>query len=110
MGTGRDLATDFGGVLVETNSTNSLLAILTDGIAVNTGWKDRMISHVERDLQRNLLWLICLLHENELGLRHVFSQLADGGFETSGPNSFKGELGQACQGKVHLLDVVIFSK
>ena len=64
VGTGRDLATDFGGVLVETNSTNSLLAILTDGTAVNTGWKDGMISLVERDLQRNLLLLICLLHEN----------------------------------------------
>ena len=54
VGTGRDLTTDFGGVLVETNSTNSLLAILTDGTAVNTGWKDGMFVHTERPGQETV--------------------------------------------------------
>lgn len=108
-GTGRDLATDYMEVVVETSSVDSLLAALTDGTVVNTGWKDGMIAHVERDLKKNLLWLICLLHENELGLRHVFCQL-DGGFGTSGPNSFKGELGKACVGEIHQLEVTTFNQ
>ena len=55
---------------------------------------DGMLAHVERFLRALLLWLICQLHGNELGLRHVFTH-CDGGHGTSGPDSFKGPLGQA---------------
>ena len=37
---------------------------------------------------------------NELPLRHVFDEL-DGGFGTSGPNSFKGELGKEVAQDLH---------
>ena len=49
-GTGRDLADDFLDVLAENKSSRTIEAVLADGTAVNTGWKDGFISHVERDL------------------------------------------------------------
>ena len=73
-------------------SRESLVAVVADGTGTNTGWKDGMLAHVERILQALLLWLICQLHGNELGLRHVFTH-CDGGHGTSGPDSFKGPLG-----------------
>ena len=42
-------------------------------------------------------------------MRHVFDKL-DGGFGTSGPESFKGEIGKAVTGDIHLLDVQEFRK
>ena len=93
----------------EHDAKESLLAVVADGTATNTGWKDGMIAHFERDLGRPLLWLICQLHGNELPLRHLFDQ-CDGGFGTSGPDSFKGPIGQACKGELHLLDTVKFEK
>ena len=68
-----------------------------------------MIAHTERGIERTLLWLICQLHGNELGLRHYFDQ-CDGGFGTSGPDSFKGPIGQACKQDLHLLETVPFEK
>ena len=108
-GTGRHLANDSMDVLAEHDSLESLLAVVADGTPTNTGWKDGMIAHLERDLQRPLLWLICQLHGNELGLRHYFDE-CDGGFGTSGPDSFKGPIGKACKGDLHLLDAVDFEK
>ena len=58
-GTGRDLANDFTDVVAEQGAEESLLAVVADGTNVNTGWKDGMISHVERFLRSLLLWLIC---------------------------------------------------
>ena len=59
-----------------------------------------MLTHGERILQALLLWLICQLYGNELGLRHVFGH-CDGGNGTSGPDSFTGSLGQALVTEVH---------
>ena len=106
-GTGRDLANDFVDVLAENESKDTLVAIVADGTAVNTGWKDGFIGHVERDLKARFLWLICMLHGNELPLRHLFCH-CDGGLGTSGPDSFKGPLGKECKEEVHLKDVVNF--
>ena len=33
----------------------------------------------------------------------------DGGFRTSGPDSFKGPIGQACKGKLDKMKVVYFT-
>ena len=63
---------------------------------------DGMLPHVERFLRALLLWLICQLHGNELYLRHVFTH------RTSGPDSFKGPLGQALMTEVHKMKVVQF--
>ena len=40
-------------------------------------------------------------------MRHVFDKL-DGGLGTSGPESFKGEIGQALSGDIHEQEVVKF--
>ena len=108
-GTGRDLANDFVDVIAEHDSVDSIVAVLADGTNTNTGWKDGMIAHVERDLQKTLLWLICQLHGNELGLRHYFDH-CDGGFGTSGPDSFNGPIGKAVKGDLHLMDTATFNK
>ena len=69
-----------------------------------------MLAHLERKLNppRPLLWLVCQAHGNELPLRALFTH-CDGGLGTSGPESFKGPLGQSCSGEVHLLTVVKFA-
>lgn len=62
-----------------------------DGTAVNTGNKNGIIAILEKHLNRPLQWFVCLLHCNELPLRHLFSNL-DGG--TKGPNTFAGSIGK----------------
>ena len=84
------------------------MALLVDGTAVNVGWRVGLHVHVERALQRKLLLLSCMLHGNELPLRHLFKS-CDGGHGTTGPESFAGPLGAACKEDVHLLDLVTFS-
>lgn len=69
----------------------SLAAIGCDGTAVNTGRKNGVIVLLEKHLKRPLQWFVCLLHANELPLRHLFSSI-DG--TTTGPNTFSGMLGK----------------
>ena len=108
LGTGRGLADDFKDVLAEHDSIETVEAVVADGTNTNTGWKQGFIAHVERDLRRNLIWLICIAHGNELPFRHLFCH-CDGGHGTSGPDSFMGPIGQDCKGKIHLLEVVVFT-
>lgn len=70
---------------------SSLVAIGCDGTAVNTGHKNGVIALLEKHLKRPLQWFVCLLHANELPLRHLFLSL-DG--TTTGPNSFSGCIGK----------------
>ena len=107
-GTGRGLAEDARDVVAEINATKSLLAVLLDGTSVNTGWKEGLVAHLERMLDRKLLMLSCMLHANELPLRHLFTS-CDGGHGTSGPESFAGPIGQAVKGPIHLLDLATFT-
>ena len=108
-GTGLGLAEDFLDVLIENNSETTLEAVVCDGTNSNTGWKDGMLSHLERKLDppRPILRLVCQAHGIELSLRTLFSH-CDGGFGTSGPTSFEGPIGKCCAGEVHLKDVVKF--
>ena len=48
------------------------------------------------------MWVICLLHTNELPLRHL---LRSQGMETSGANTFTGEIGDLIKDEVHLFEV-----
>ena len=107
-GSGKGLSDDMLEVAAEADALRSLLAILMDGTAVNVGWKSGLHVHVERELQRKLLLLSCMLHANELPLRHLF-QACDGGHGTTGPESFAGPMGKACKEEVHLLDLVTFA-
>ena len=77
--------------LTDTKSNNSLKAILCDGTPVNTGRVGGVIKLLESNLGRPLHWFICLLHLNELILRHAF-HFIDG--KSSGPDSFTGSMGK----------------
>ena len=50
---------------------------------------------MEKHLERPVQWLVCLLHANELPLRHLIEKL-DGG--TTGPNVFSGPIGSSLTG------------
>ena len=62
-----------------------------DGTNTNVGRKTGVIVRLETMTNRPLQWNICLLHMNELPLRHLVKKM-DG--ETSGPKSFTGPLGK----------------
>ena len=59
-----------------------------DSTNVNVGWKNGINRNIELYLIRPLF--VCILHTNELLLRHLFQHL-DG--KTSGPSSFSGDIG-----------------
>lgn len=61
-----------------------------DGTVTNTGWKSGVIRLIELHIKRPLQWGVCLLHFNELPLRHMFISL-DG--VTTGPKSLSGPIG-----------------
>lgn len=61
-----------------------------DGTNVNTGWKAGAIRTIEEKIGKPLQWCICLLHGNELPLRHLLQKI-DG--DTKGPYSYSGPLG-----------------
>lgn len=62
---------------------------------VNTGYKNGVIAQLERSLGRPLHWFVCMLHANELPLRHLL-QFLDG--STTGPRGFSGEIGKKLEG------------
>lgn len=78
---------------VETNEVDlsQLMVIGCDGTNVNTGWKGGVIRLLETHLNRPLQWSICLLHANELPLRHLLQKL-DG--HTKGPYTHSGPIGR----------------
>lgn len=71
-------------------SLDDLDVIGCDGTVTNTGWKGGVIRTIEEKVKRPMQWAVCLLHFNELPLRHLF-QFLDG--DTTGPTTFKGPIG-----------------
>ena len=63
-----------------------------DSTVTNTGANAGIIRRFEDERGSRVHWSICLLHTNELPLRHLIEKL-DG--ETSGHNSFKGIIGKS---------------
>ena len=84
-------------------SIGEVTAIGCDGTAVNTGRNGGVIKLLEEHLDKPLQWIICLLHTNELPLRHLMKEL-DGG--TSGPENFAGLVGKrlACCEELDIVD------
>ena len=70
----------------------TLLAIGGDSTNVNTGREGGTFHHVEKKLGIKLNWLVCYLHTNELGLRHL---VADTDGPTTSDHTFSGPLGKA---------------
>ncbi|CAI6353446.1 unnamed protein product [Macrosiphum euphorbiae] len=83
-----------------------LRAVGCDGTNVNTGWKAGAIALLEKKLGYPVQRFICLLHGNELPLRHMFQNI-DG--STTGPTSFSGPIGKSLV-RCLSLQVVQFKK
>ena len=64
---------------------NTLKVIGCGSTNVNTGSNGGEIHRIKEKIGHKLIWLICLLHTNELPLRHLFTSL-DG--KTTGKDSF----------------------
>ena len=81
--------------LVGKTNLKELTVVGYDGTAVNTGRTGGVIrgyaclNSCLLEVKRPLRWLVCLLHANELPLRHLFQSL-DGA--TTGPRGFSGTL------------------
>ena len=72
----------------------TIAAICCDSTSVNTGSSGGVIRMIEKSLGKFLLWIICLVHINELPLRHLFCYLDDA---TTEPRAFSGKIGKALQ-------------
>ena len=93
---GRTIAQIFN-TIVDTELHNKLAVVGTDGTASMTGKYNGCIRSLEKLLNKPLQWVICLLHTNELPLRHVFTMLDD---TTKSPDSFSGPIGKSLTGDV----------
>lgn len=87
-------------------SVDKLVAVACDGTNVNTGQHKGVIRLIEEELGKPLQWLVCMLHGNELPLRHLLQHL-DG--STTGPRAFSGPIGKALP-LCHLMPIVAFEK
>ena len=74
-GTGYKIATSVYSAIKDTAQEQKLKVVGSDGIAVMTGKSKGFIASLETLIGRILQWVICLLHLNELPLRHVFQNL-----------------------------------
>ena len=90
-GTGKSIAEAIYNWLLEIGQEGNILVIGGDSTAVNTGWMLGAIHYLEVFLGHKVLWVICQLHINELGWRHLFEDL-DG--PTSSGNTFTGPIGK----------------
>ena len=77
----------------------------SDGTPIMIGKHLGSIATLEELLQRPLQWAICLLHTNELPLRHVFKHLDS---VSASPDSFSGPIGKELNGLVSDWKVVNF--
>lgn len=91
-GSGLDIATAIINYLEGNQADLSTTRVVgCDGTPINTGKNKGSLSYIERRLRRPLQWLICLLHGNELPLRHLFKHL-DG--DSTGPTTYSGPIGK----------------
>ena len=88
-----DIAKEILSTITETNSLQTLAAVVCDGTVNNTGKWSGVIRILEEGVGRPLQWLVCLLHANELPFRKYMS-VVDGGC-TTGPSSSTGEVSMA---------------
>lgn len=74
-----------------------MIAVGSDGAAVNTGWKNGAIKKIEDRIERPLQRIICQLHMNELPLKAAITKM-DG--PTTGLKAYSGQIGKklnACE-------------
>ena len=96
-GKGGTIAQKIFNTIANTELHDKLTVVGTDGTAAMTGKFNGCIRKLEELLNKPLQWVICLLHTNELPLRHVFTML-DG--TTNSPDTFAGPIGKCLTGDV----------
>ena len=69
----------------------SIQVIGGDSTNTITGWIGGALTHLEKLLGHKCMWIVCMIHLNELPLRHLIETL-DG--KTCSANKFKGEIGK----------------
>ena len=74
-GTGYKIATSVYSAIKDTALEQKLKIVGSGGTGVMTGKSKGFIASLETLIGRPLQWVICLLHLNELPLRHVFQNL-----------------------------------
>ena len=104
-GTGLYIVQSIYKAVKDTELELNLNIIGSDGTATMTGPTRGCIVSLKALLQRFLQWVICLLHCNELPLRHVFKAL-DG--TTKSPDSFAGVIGSHLNGTASYWKVANF--
>ena len=94
-GKANDIASEILSLLNKRSvDTKQIVAIGCDSTAVNIGIKEGVVRLLEKSFKKPIQWFICLLHINELPLRHLFGYLIG---PTTGPRAFSGAIGKALQ-------------
>lgn len=94
-GKAQDVSKEILSVITETESTDSLQAVVCDGTNNNTGRNNGIIRKLEEALKRPLQWLVCQLHFNELPFRKLLSIIDKS--TTTGPSTSTGIISSALQ-------------
>ena len=89
-GTGLDIAAEIVSTIRERGGKCKVLGC--DGTSVNTGIHTGSLREIQRELKSEAHQFVCLLHLNELFLRHRQTEL-DG--PTTGPQAWEGPIGGA---------------
>ena len=79
----------------------SIQVIGGDSENAMTGWNGGALCHLEKLLGHRCVWSVCMIHTNELPLKHLIEKL-DG--TTHSVSGFKGPIGKLL-GKVHEMPV-----
>ena len=97
--TGRDIDIAHGlwQVIRESDLESKLCFVKADETNRNTGCNREAICNLELFMQRLLQRNICMLHLNELPLRHIFTVLDR---TTKSPHKFSGPIGSMLPGLV----------
>ena len=59
----------------KTKSEDTIKLVGGDSTNPNTGWAAGVLAWLEKFLGRKVFWMICMLHTNELPLRHLIERL-----------------------------------
>lgn len=86
-------------------SLENLKAIGCDGTPLNTGPRGGIIRFLEIQMKRAMQWMVCMIHCNELPLRHLIITV-DG--TSKSPTEFKGPIGKKLS-SVENLKIVRFN-
>lgn len=86
---------------------DNMCAVGCDGTPVNTGPYAGIVCLLEKHLQKPVHWFVCLLHANELPLRHLIKDL-DG--NTTGPTAWSGPIGRSITKDVWNEEIAQFNR